>query len=79
MISRKDAIKNAIDIDEEYYPFTVEKSIEEINKIYDSIGSCETCSFHGNLIGKDRTSEDMCSVFKTETHNSFYCKAYEEK
>ena len=71
MISRKEARK-------EYYHTNIQ-GMTMIDKIYDSIGSCETCLLHGKLLGKDRTSEDMCFIFKTETHNSFYCKAYEEK
>ena len=73
MISREDAYIDANKIK------TTSEALILTSKIYDSIGSCETCSFHGNLIGRGRTSEHMCFIFKAETSDDFYCKAYEEK
>ena len=71
MISREDAVQQAIGIDAELdYLRWCQDLIEDI---YYSVGSCGECKHYSN------TRESFCVNIGTSTPKSFFCADFERK
>ena len=42
-----------------------------VDKLYDSIGSCENCN-------RWTEATERCNLFHTETYRTWYCKGFEK-